>query len=215
MRKQINRRSALLQMAAGVAVMAPAVAMANAHSTADEKKLKTNSAEDEIRTLRSRVRELEDVRELQNLMARYCASVRASQFLSGGLDLFAHDSATVCVEEIGMRRWEGREELQRWCQFRAAEADRNRRGGVPVELDLTTPSIAVTDDGNTAHALWSVSGYRQAVGETCRVHGKIHVDFLREDGEWKIWHLRFQTSLMAPLESSWRGEDDHGRVKRG
>lgn len=65
--------------------------------------------------------------------------------------------------------------------------------GSNTVLTMTTPIIEVAFDGQTAKGMWYV------FGETTEVYskgpkaawnfGKCAVDFIKEDGEWKIWHF--------------------------
>lgn len=72
----------------------------------------------------------------------------------------------------------------------------------------TTPIIEIADDGRTAKGIW----YSPGIGTNIdMVDGKpmisgswffekYAVDFVKEDGEWKIWHL---INVMDPTPSSW------------
>ena len=62
-------------------------------------------------------------------------------------------------------------------------------------------------DGQTAKGLWYV------FGETTEVYskgpkaawnfGKCAVDFIKEDGQWKIWHMIMFTDIACPLGQNW------------
>lgn len=80
--------------------------------------------------------------------------------------------------------------------------------GVMHLYTCDTPLIVVADDGMTAKGTWTSSG-----AETWRDGdkkpqgywrwGKYEVDFIRENGIWKIWKLRFYPYFMTKYETPW------------
>lgn len=67
----------------------------------------------------------------------------------------------------------------------------------------STPLVEVAGDGATARGIW----YSIAQVTTGRPNGKseglwrgekVAADFVREDGEWKIWHLMISTDYTSP-----------------
>ena len=75
---------------------------------------------------------------------------------------------------------------------------------------LTAPYIEVAGDGKTAQGLWYTPG---AVGGTHPGHSngmvmyeKYGVDFVKEDGEWKIWHLFIGTDFSTPAGKNLEGD---------
>ena len=79
--------------------------------------------------------------------------------------------------------------------------------GSNTVLTMTTPIIEVAFDGQTAKGMWYV------FGETTEVYskgpkaawnfGKCAVDFIKEDGAWKIWHMIMFTDIACPLGQNW------------
>lgn len=72
---------------------------------------------------------------------------------------------------------------------------------------ITTPCIEIAGDGKTAKGLWVSPGH-----ETFKVKNKLQafwswwkfgVDFVKEDGKWKIWHLLMCGMFRTPFEKSW------------
>ncbi|MCS6947119.1 MAG: nuclear transport factor 2 family protein [Steroidobacteraceae bacterium] len=89
-----------------------------------------------------------------------------------------------------------------------------------------SPVIEVAADGQTAKGVWVVAGVESglsspaaaakapaAMFEPGLVDGKkvwahwiqvrYHVDFLRQDGEWRIWHFRAVEVSRAPFSQNW------------
>lgn len=71
---------------------------------------------------------------------------------------------------------------------------------------LTTPIIEVAGDGKTAKAYWYTPGFQASVrngqGDAIWTFEKYAIDFVKEDGKWKIWHFRVNNDWEAPM-----GED--------
>jgi len=77
----------------------------------------------------------------------------------------------------------------------------------------TTPIIEIAGDGKTAKGIW----YSPGIGTNVEIRNgkpeisggwfweKYAVDFVKEDGEWKIWHL---VNVMDPTPSSWGGQQE-------
>jgi hypothetical protein len=93
----------------------------------------------------------------------------------------------------------------------------------------TTPSIEVAEDGETAKGFWVMAGVESGttepenVGampeflyepESVNVEGgkrvwahwvwcQYAIDFLKQDGEWKVWHFRCLEVARAPFSENW------------
>ncbi len=94
--------------------------------------------------------------------------------------------------------------------------------GIWLIHTLTTPIIEIAGDGNTAKAMW----YSPGAGVNASPDGKkasgtwffekYGVDFAKEDGQWKIWHIQMFYDLTGPLEKGFadvpvRGPGPEGR----
>lgn len=119
---------------------------------------------------------------------------------------------------------EGLEELKRYY------VGRPRYRGKLICHSLGNPVIEVAKDGKTAKGFWVAIGHEtipyakkpslqedgdpiaprlpqaDANGIYKIVHwvwNKYGVDFIKEDGEWKIWHLRTVSLMRAPYKQDW------------
>jgi hypothetical protein len=74
---------------------------------------------------------------------------------------------------------------------------------------LTTPVVEVSGDGKTAKAIYmsfgNVSGAMgpDPKGAAQWTQEKYGFDLVKEDGRWKIWHLRTYVDFYSPFEKSW------------
>lgn len=91
----------------------------------------------------------------------------------------------------------------------------NAKHGVPIcdenlgVGDLETrlaanPYIVIAEDGQTAKGVWFSPAVKAEVDETGELHGiyqqeRIGVDFIKEEGQWKIWHYRVYPDFTVGL----------------
>jgi len=74
---------------------------------------------------------------------------------------------------------------------------------------LTTPIIEVAEDGQTAKGMWYtpgfMTGFDSKTGKWTAswMYEKYAVDFIKEDGKWKIWHFNVFMDFACPYEKSW------------
>ena len=76
---------------------------------------------------------------------------------------------------------------------------------------LGTPVIELADDLKTAKGVWYSQGSKADVTEAGPVSywtfGVFAVDFVCEDGAWKIWHLQYLEDVKALCGQSWAEEE--------
>lgn len=79
-------------------------------------------------------------------------------------------------------------------------------GDMVIHL-VTTPYIVVAGDCNTARGLWYVPSVNVEIDENgdpvpVTIWEKCDVDFIREEGQWKIWHFRQWVQFASSLDKS-------------
>jgi hypothetical protein len=121
-------------------------------------------------------------------------------------EMFALKTPGVKAEHVGGGVYEGAESIKRlYVDFpKYREGDRI---GIMAAHTLTTPIIEVAGDGRTAKAMWLSPGFgttkNEGKLEANWNWGKYGVDFVKEDGKWKIWHLHMYGIFCTPYEKSW------------
>ena len=79
--------------------------------------------------------------------------------------------------------------------------------GVMRNRPLDTPVIEIAGDGATAKGIWNLHGSDVDLTPSGHVSywewAKIAVDFVREEGEWKVWHMLYVRDLYVPNGQSW------------
>jgi hypothetical protein len=74
---------------------------------------------------------------------------------------------------------------------------------------LTTPIIEVAGDRQTAKGMWYTPGYmtffdsKTGKWDTLWMFEKYAIDFIREDGKWKIWHFGVFMDFSCAYNKSW------------
>jgi hypothetical protein len=71
----------------------------------------------------------------------------------------------------------------------------------------TTPNIQIAGDGQTAKGSWESPGFiTELSGDNflaAWIWERYFVDFIKEDGKWKIWHANLLVQFMTPFDKSW------------
>jgi len=84
-------------------------------------------------------------------------------------------------------------------------------GALHVE-GITTPLIELASDRKTAKGLFYAMGaefdYGPSGWEANMSWGRLGVDFIKEDGKWKIMHLVFAEDINTPLGATWAGKKE-------
>jgi hypothetical protein len=144
-------------------------------------------------------------RECQNLIARYChyrSACRDRDILA----IWSNQNDTRVEMPWGV--YDGKESVERFYAQECVNHEdlENRKGYLFVDA-LSTPVIQVAADLKTARGAWFSQGVRSnRAGEEVSADWrwtKLAVDFIYEDGSWKIWHLAVYPLLDTPYDVPW------------
>jgi len=158
------------------------------------------------KTLEEKVQLSLDLHEIQNVMNKYEVLVHAGAWEETEA-LFAKDPGVRVEMAWGI--YEGPAGIKKlfsglhkfWMGEKGA-----LKPGLMFALPNANPIIEVAGDGKTARGQWLCMGH-----ETMMVDGKPHAfwayakracDFIKENGEWKMWHYRVYGGFMTPYEQS-------------
>jgi hypothetical protein len=166
-----------------------------------------------------RMERLEAVHEIENLMSRY-AFYHAARRHDKCLELSALDTPGVSAE-LPFGIYEGRAGLERLYLNLLGQGDANpqARLGKLHQNTMGTSVIEIAEDGRTARGVWVCPGHAtDGYGEGGALQAvwrwvKYGCDFAREDGGWKIWHLRVHGVFGAPFYTSWTDAGGSGPPK--
>lgn len=158
------------------------------------------------KSFEERIAAMEAAHDVQDVMSRYFFYHAANYHKECWEKLFAHKALDVSVEIADWGKWEGPEHVKTFfCDYLGGGFG-DPKGAMMVH-GLDTPCIQVAGDGKTAKGVWFSPGH-----ETSSQNGKasaswcwsyIGTDFIKEDGEWKIWHYHCYAMFKTPFEKSW------------
>lgn len=169
-----------------------------------------------------RVARLEAAQGVERLMSMYCYLTAGGRW-DEVMELFAQRRPDVSAELADWGVFVGREHIRqvvvdalvRLARANGAAARRlagddtkDDRAGLLMENALMTPVIEVSPDATEARGLWMALGAqteRDADGGVRAVWTWVQfsAEFVREDGAWKILHLRVAPRFRTPYEHSW------------
>jgi hypothetical protein len=91
--------------------------------------------------------------------------------------------------------------------------DDNKGAGMLWYHMLMSPVIEVAGDGQTARGVWmsfgtvtEPNGTSMTAQWTCETYG---IDFVKENGKWKIWHLRLHVYFYSNVDGHWYNTSDN------
>jgi hypothetical protein len=151
-------------------------------------------------TRADKIRLLDDIAQIENLMARYQYSDTAGMSTEKA-DLFAQETPGARLELPLVGIYDGIESIRSFYTGVGRFVQGDRRGHLNVHT-LTTPVIEVAGDGKTAQGVWLSPGVATMPDRALWAWVKYGIDFVREAGVWRIWHFRvYRIFSVAPGES--------------
>lgn len=178
--------------------------------------------EKELDILLMEAQKVKDRNDIENLFGtyQYYHSVVRDEKI---MDLFSCKQKDVRFD-WGKGLLEGYDELKKYY------VGRPRRRGLMIVHSLMNPIIEIAEDGETAKGFWISAGHESCAyyqkpdlvkdkdpmapfvkgpdsnGFYKYVHwvwNKYGVDFIKEDDQWKIWHIRQVELMRAPYDEDW------------
>ena len=159
-------------------------------------------------TTEMKVERLWDTLQVSNLMSRY-AYLHTNNEHMKTVELFALDRDDIWIECGGIGIYTGAEGIEKFFYTWHESLNGSDANGMFNEHLLTTPLIEVAADGQTAKAVWMSPGAetRRAVPqndiEAIWIWGKYAVDFIKQNGKWKMWHFTITQDFMTDYHHSW------------
>jgi hypothetical protein len=161
--------------------------------------------ENSISALRCEVERLQAIVAIQNLMGTY-EVIHNQSDVQKSWKLFAQHTPDTWAEVSNWGRVEAIEQIRKFW-----EAQDFSKAGMPVGAmfshHLTTPIIQVAGDCKTTKATWFSPGHetkpRDGKLTALWCWGKYAIDFVKEDGAWKIWHFKWFRTFITPYDVSW------------
>ena len=159
-----------------------------------------------LEALEQEVRGLRAVQEIQNLMGRYCVN-HVQKNMAASVQFYALSQPDVSVEIADRGVFVGEAALRSLFQQQFQTPDHLQ--GYLLHHYLATPMIEIAGDLKTAKGVWyspgieAVTGPDRAEPQALWSFGAYAVDFIYENGNWKIWHMHWFRCVKADFHKGW------------
>lgn len=156
----------------------------------------------EMKELLRRIERMEAVNEIQNVMARY-VNLHCASRQDETCELFCHhtEGTWCCFSGDVFNGYEG---VENHFKGFMREAEQDLTGRLYLH-DIVSPLIEVSGDGQTAKAIFGTMGCETGIDEDFHPMSlwsfdRYRIDFHKEDGKWKIWHMDFHPTFLTPFD---------------
>jgi ketosteroid isomerase-like protein len=163
---------------------------------------------EQVQSLLKRVQYLEDMTAIQKLQSSYVHRLFTQRFESIP-ELYAKSSPDVTVEFSDSGLFKGHASVTRL--YEAFGNTRETPGFFILHMAVN-PYIEVAADGQTAKSHWLSPGASNSPGGSSWIWGPYYVDYVKEDGSWKIQHSNLVPLFRNPYRYSWGESPHHGTV---
>jgi len=209
----------MAKMISGVPVAAIALILGLVFSGCDSgSKAEIESLKQQVAMLQKEVVRAQDVTEIMNLMGRY-ETIHNTQDIHKSWELFA-DMPDTYTQIAGMQKIEGYEAVVKsWADQTSGSNPGSPDKGTMLEHPLSSPIIVVAGDGQTAKGTFVSLGHETHYDAANNkydpewAYGKYAIDFIKQDGEWKIWHHRWFRFFRTSFYTAW-SDQALGKVYR-
>ncbi len=157
--------------------------------------------------------------DVRNIAAKFVLSLKGGLF-EDAYECFAlkTQGTRAEIEKYGV--YEGADKLKAY--FVDYYGKIGGKEGCFIEHELTTPIVEIAEDNQTAKAMFISEGILAiAPGNWMETHetarslwqiGPWYMEFIKENGAWKIWHLTIYDEIETTYEQSWSEFKDHESI---
>ena len=163
-----------------------------------------------LQQLLTRVQRLEDQLEIQKLQSKYAHCLFTQKFDRIVAECFAKHVEDVSVEFSDSGVYRGMESVR--ALYAAFAATQNIPGYFILHMAVN-PYIEIAADGLSARSHWLSPGAAGSATSASWIWGPYYVDYVKEDGAWRIAHSNLAPLFRNRYETSWATAPDHGTVR--
>jgi hypothetical protein len=163
-----------------------------------------------VQALTSRLQRLEDQLEIQKLQSKYAHYLFTQRFDRIVDECFAKRLPDVSVEFSDSGVYRGLESIR--ALYAAFEATKAIPGFFILHMAVN-PYIEIAADGRSARSHWLSPGAAGSATSASWIWGPYYVDYVKEDGSWRIAHSNLAPLFRNRYEVSWAQAPDHGSVR--
>jgi hypothetical protein len=157
-------------------------------------------------TLGKEVQYLFDLEEIKKLQRKYQYWLFKQDYAKI-IACFARKTPGVRMEASDSGVFKGREGVERFFS-KVVGLQKTRPGGFTMHLAVG-PVIEIAGDGKTAQSIWFSPGCAGRLW----VWGVYVVDYVKEDGVWRFWHVVFSPFFRTPYDKGWMEEPVSGTLR--
>ena len=187
------------------AICVAQLAACNQQSSSDLGEMKA-----ELQQLRKQVQHLEDLQAIEKVQARYAHLLFTGHFDQIVETCYARKRDDVSVEFSDSGIYQGIDSVRALYEGFAVA---NEIPGFFIMHMSVDPYIEIASDGMSARSHWLSPGATATPSRASWVWGPYYVDYVKEDGEWRILHSNLAPLFRTPYEKSWIATEDHGTVR--
>jgi hypothetical protein len=163
-----------------------------------------------IQTLLARVQRLEDQLEIQKVQSKYAHYLFTQQFDRIVDECFAKRVPDLSVEFSDSGVYRGIDSIR--ALYQAFMATKSIPGFFILHMTVN-PYIEIAADGLSARSHWLSPGVAGSATSSTWIWGPYYVDYVKEDGLWRIAHSNLSPLFRNRYEVSWSEAKDHGSVR--
>jgi hypothetical protein len=164
----------------------------------------------ELERLGRRVRHLEDVAAIEKLQSKYAHYLFTQRYDRIAEECFAQ-RADVTLEFSDSGVYRGIESIR--AVYKDFEAAKLRIPGFFILHMAVNAYIEVAKDGQSARSHWLSPGAVGSNSSAGWVWGPYYIDYVMEQGEWRILHSNLAPLFRNKYDVSWAEAKDHGSVR--
>lgn len=143
--------------------------------------------------------------EIRNLMGRFAIFCSAGQFTRAAA-LFS-ETNQVYLQQSDVGIYEGRASVYAYFE----QLEKNAVAGSFRMIPITSEVIEVAGDGESAQGMWFINGLSavkdpgnlSAAAADLWINDKLAVEFVRENGAWRILRMNINEEMRATYYKSW------------
>ena len=163
-----------------------------------------------VQEMAARVQRLEDTIEIQSLQSKYIHYLFKQRFDRIVDECFAKNLPDVSVEFSDSGVYRGLESVR--ALYRSFEVTKTIPGFFILHMTVN-PVIEIAKDGLSARSHWLSPGAAGSDKSAAWIWGTFYVDYVKEDGRWRIAHSNLVPLFRNRYETSWAQAPDHGTVR--
>lgn len=163
-----------------------------------------------VQDLLARVERLEDTLAIQQLQSKYIHYLFKQRFDRIVDECFAKHLPDVSVEFSDSGVYRGLESVR--AVYKSFEVTKTIPGFFILHMTVN-PVIEIAKDGLSARSHWLSPGAAGTDRSASWIWGPFYVDYVKEDGHWRIAHSNLVPVFRNRYETSWAQASDHGTVR--